>query len=161
MTTIAPPLRVVRTFTQRYRAAAQHVFPLLCPVRECDWIDGWKPALVLSNSGYAELDCTFITGDDDARALWTTTRHEPDNGLIEFVRFGPHDVVSRISIHVQPTADDACTADIRYQHTALSHHADAFIASFSEAHFSSFMEVWQRRLQFYLDTGRMLPAEVA
>jgi hypothetical protein len=158
---IAPPLRVARTFTQHYQAAAQLVFPLLCPVRECDWIDGWNPALVLSNSGYAELDCTFITGDDDKRAIWTITRHEPDDGLIEFVRFGPDDVVTRISIHVRPTAANECTALIRYQHTALSDRADAVIASFSEAYFRSFMELWQRRLQYFLDTGRTLPAEAA
>ena len=37
------------------------VFPLLCPVREADWIDGWNPVLVLTQSGFAEQDCVFIT----------------------------------------------------------------------------------------------------
>ena len=35
---IARPNRVTRSYTQRLIAAPAAVFPLLCPVREADWI---------------------------------------------------------------------------------------------------------------------------
>ena len=40
---ITKPKRVTRTYTQQLVAEPSAVFPLLCPVREADWIDGWDP----------------------------------------------------------------------------------------------------------------------
>jgi hypothetical protein len=153
---IAPPMRVTRCSTQHYAAPASTVFPLLCPVRECDWIPDWRPHAVLSNSGYAELDCTFVTGTGSERAVWTTTRYDAGKGIIEFVRFGPDPVISRIAIRVAPIDAAACSVELRYQHTALSDDGEAAIAAFGEAEFRAFSDRWQRRLQHYLDTGRML-----
>jgi hypothetical protein len=58
---IVKPNRVTRTYTQNLVGAPIAVFPLLCPVREADWIDGWSPPLVVTNSGVAEPDCVFTT----------------------------------------------------------------------------------------------------
>jgi hypothetical protein len=38
--------RVVHEFTQTNPAAPEKVFPLLCPVREGDWLPGWKYRLI-------------------------------------------------------------------------------------------------------------------
>jgi hypothetical protein len=43
---IRAPNRVTRSYKQRLVASVSKVFPLLCPVREADWIDGWNPILV-------------------------------------------------------------------------------------------------------------------
>ena len=51
---IIKPLRVARSYTQRLVAEPSAVFPLLCPVREADWIEDWDPICVFSNSGTAE-----------------------------------------------------------------------------------------------------------
>ena len=61
---ISQPRRVTRTYTQRLTAAPARVFPLLCPVREADWIEGWDPISVWSESGVAEPDCVFTTPSD-------------------------------------------------------------------------------------------------
>lgn len=58
---ITRPYRARRTYTQRLVGAPDTVFPLLCPVREADWIEGWDPVWVASNSGVAEPDCVFVT----------------------------------------------------------------------------------------------------
>ncbi|MDO8986641.1 MAG: hypothetical protein Q7V14_00255 [Coriobacteriia bacterium] len=39
---INKPNRVVRSYTQNLNANPSDVFRLLCPVREADWIKGWK-----------------------------------------------------------------------------------------------------------------------
>ena len=43
-------------------APVEKVFPLLCPVREYEWIDGWSCRLVHSESGFAEKGAIFTTG---------------------------------------------------------------------------------------------------
>ena len=58
---IRAPNRVTHTYKQRLHGAMSKVFPLLCPVREAEWIDGWNPIVVLTQSGYAEQDCVFVT----------------------------------------------------------------------------------------------------
>jgi hypothetical protein len=58
---IREPVRVTRTYTQRLQAPPERVFPLLCPVREADWLERWDPAFVVTASGFVEPDCVFVT----------------------------------------------------------------------------------------------------
>ena len=58
---IEKPTRATRTFVQKLVAPPERVFPLLCPVREADWLDGWDPLAVYTDSGIAEPGCVFIT----------------------------------------------------------------------------------------------------
>jgi hypothetical protein len=63
--------RVSRTYTRKPIASPEAVLPLLCPVREADWIQGWNPHLVVSASGVAERDCAFAARLADAiKAAW-------------------------------------------------------------------------------------------
>ena len=70
---IVGPRRATRSYTQKLVAAPEAVFPLLCPVREADWIAGWDPLLVVSGSGVAERDCVFTTAASPADAIWYIT----------------------------------------------------------------------------------------
>lgn len=62
MTSIRSP-RITRHYTQRIEAPPARVFPLLCPVREADWLEGWGEIveMVHSDSGLAEDGCVFLT----------------------------------------------------------------------------------------------------
>ena len=40
---IKAPNRITRAYDQHLAAEPARVFPLLCPVRELDWIEGWCP----------------------------------------------------------------------------------------------------------------------
>ena len=80
---IVKPNRVSRSYLQKLVAEPSVVFPLLCPVREADWIEGWRPVSVTSDSGIAELDCVFVTSAAPNNAVWYITRHESENGFVE------------------------------------------------------------------------------
>jgi hypothetical protein len=41
--------RVTHTYTQKLDATPERVFPLLCPVREAEWADGWQATASSSN----------------------------------------------------------------------------------------------------------------
>ena len=89
--------RTVGSYTHTVGFPASKVFPLLCPVLEYDWIDGWQCEMVYTDSGVAENNCIFVTSfPDSGRQVWSVSRYEPDS-RIEFVMMGA-DLVSRLDI---------------------------------------------------------------
>src|SRR2546427_12204443 len=53
--------RVTHEYTQTNDAPPEIVFPMLCPVREADWVPGWQYKMIYSKSGMAEAGCVFTT----------------------------------------------------------------------------------------------------
>ncbi len=150
-----PPRRVVRSYTQRLVAPPSAVLPLLCPVREADWIDGWEPLVVFTASGGAEEDCVFVTSSEPDDAVWYVTRHDAEEGFVEMIKFTPGVTACRLTIQLRPT-DEGTAAEITYRHTSLGPAGDRFLRDFTEAHYQDFMQDWERRLNHYLATGSML-----
>jgi hypothetical protein len=152
---IIEPRRVVRTYTQRLIGQPESVFSLLCPVRETDWIHGWDPILVVSQSGVAESDCVFTTAATPANAIWYITRHEPENWFVEMLKITPSVTACRLTIQLRRTVD-GCDAQVTYGHTSLGPEGDNFIAAFTEESYVAFMRNWESRMNHYLLTGRAL-----
>ena len=154
-TAVATPVRVKRTYTQRYAAPVERLFPLLCPVREAEWIEGWAPTLILSESGVAEADCVFVTSASPVDAVWVVTRHEPDNGFVEMIKVTPEVTVCRLSIRLRAVGS-GCEADVCYAHTSLGPRGDAFVDAFTDDAWRRFMRDWELRLAHYLECGEAL-----
>lgn len=38
--------RITRTYGQTINASPEQVFPLICPVRETEWLDGWRYRMI-------------------------------------------------------------------------------------------------------------------
>jgi hypothetical protein len=149
---LTTPNRITRAYTQHLVAEPSRVFPLLCPVRELDWIEGWDPTLVLSSSGVAEPDCVFVTPASPFDAVWFITRHEPDAGFVEMVKISPTVTACKLSIQLS-AAPGGSEAVVTYSHTSLGPAGDAFVAGFTEEHYQAFMRDWEARLNHYLRTG--------
>ena len=133
------------------------MFPLLCPVREADWIAGWDPRLVITASGTAEPDCVFVTPGAPADAVWFVTRHAPADGFVEMLKITPGLTACRLTIQVRPAAGGS-EADVTYSHTSLGPAGDEFVTAFSDAHYRAFMQDWEARLNHYLRHGSALAA---
>ena len=155
---VTRPNRVIRTYTQRLVAGPSEVFPLLCPVREADWIEGWDPSVVFSESGVAEPDCVFLTGESPNDAIWYITRHEPANDFVEMIKITPKVTACKLTIQLHP-AKGGSEAIITYAHTSLGSEGDTFIASFTEDHYQQFMRDWEARINHYLSHGSFLRTE--
>jgi hypothetical protein len=153
---VVEPVRVVRRFTQRLVAPPAAVFPLLCPVRETDWIAGWDPLRVVSASGVAEVDCAFVTAAEPIDAVWYITRHEPASGFVEMLKITPTVTACRLSIQVRHVEGGHSEADITYAHTSLGPAGDAFVAAFTEDAYRRFMQDWESRMNHYLRHGTPL-----
>jgi hypothetical protein len=156
---IKKPNRVLRTFTQKLCAPPSQVFPLLCPVREADWLEHWAPLSVLTHSGAAEPDCVFSTPTSSQDALWYITRHEPETGFVEMLKLTPGVTTCRLQIRLQGTPG-GCEASVTYLHTSLGPAGDAFVEAFTEEHYVEFMRDWEARLNHFLRTGQRLEGGV-
>lgn len=93
--------RIIRVFSKRLPSRGENVFPLLCPVREYEWIPTWECKIVYTDSGYAELGCVFITdfGDSGGAETWVVCSYEKDS-LIGFVKTGEH-LVTRYTVSLK------------------------------------------------------------
>ena len=155
---ITAPNRVTRSYVQRLVAEPSRVFPLLCPVREAEWLERWDPTLVLTRSGVAEPDGVFTTSADGGESVWYITRHEPEAGFVEMIRITPQVTATRLTIQVR-AAEGGSEATVRYTHTSLGPEGDAVVAAFTEEHYAAFMRDWEARLNHYLATGSLLRGE--
>ena len=139
---IKKPCRATRTFTQHLVAEPSRVFPLLCPVREADWIEGWNPVSIISESGIAEPDCVFVTVATPHDAVWFVSRHEPDAGFIEMIKITPEFTACKLSIRLAPFSVGT-DSTVTYSHTSLGPEGDVFVAGFTEDYYAQFMRGWE------------------
>lgn len=147
---VVEPSRVQRTYVQRIEAAPEKVFPLLCPVREAEWVKGWDPSLVFTRSGYAEPDCVFLTGDEESTVYWVMTEVDRENFRLEMVKVTPGETVGKISIALEKAGENATNAHVTYMYTALSEAGEQFIQGYTEEFYTEFMHYWEKSLNKFL-----------
>ena len=154
---IKKPVRVTRTYVQKLVKGPGEVFPLLCPVREAEWVEGWDPLVVYANSGLAEPECVFLTPATPHPAIWFITVHEREHGHVEMLKIVPELTACRLCIQLSATPEGS-EARITYSHTSLGPKGDAFVAAFTEEHYVGFMREWEAQVNHYLTTGKRMPA---
>ena len=157
---ITKPNRATHSYRQRLHAPPARVFPLLCPVREAEWADGWLPELVISSSGVIERDCVFTTPDKLGKAIWYITRYEPAIWFIEMLKIVPGVTACRLEIQLFENGE-GCFADVTYSHTSMSSAGDKFVAAFTAEYYRRFMQAWEKELNHFLKTGSRLTPDNA
>jgi hypothetical protein len=149
--------RVTRQYTQTNSAPPETVFPLLCPVREADWVPGWQYRLIYSKSGVAEAGCVFVTEENGRETTWIITEYDLKKLRIAFVWVDPGMVTAQIRIHLEPSGN-ATSAHIQYTYTALSPEGNREVERFTQDWFRHKMQSWQAAINHYLTTGKLIDA---
>jgi hypothetical protein len=145
--------RVAHEYTQTNDASPEKVFPLLCPVREAEWVPGWRYRLIYSQSGVAEDGCVFATpNDDDTETTWMVTEYDPVKFRIAFSWIHPGVMTAQISIALTEKSDGKTSARIRYTYTGLSPEGNQNIASYDRKWFEKKMQGWEAAINSYLQT---------
>lgn len=142
--------RKIHEYAGFISAPPERVFPLLCPVREYEWLDGWKCRMIYSDSGVAEDNCMFETNNLEGRMTWVVSRYEPSR-RIEFVTFVPDRMTQRLSIMLEAQGSSTRIHWTR-KFTGLSDEGNQAI------------EYWQpewdraitEKLEYFLTKGTML-----
>ena len=149
--------RKTLTYRQLNTGNIQDVFPLLCPVRELDWLDGWQFTMIHSKSGLVEQDCVFTTphhGKSDT--VWYVTMHDPASHKVEFVRVTPGESIVKINIALETFDQTTTQAHITYQYTGLSEEQSRFMETELEHEFKKSMMWWEKSINHYLKTRKKL-----
>lgn len=151
--------RVIHQYTQSNDGPPQRVFPLLCPVREADWVPGWQYRLLYSQSGLAEPGCVFTTPNDDgSETTWLVTEYNPAAFTIAFVWVNPGLVAAQIAIRLEAKSSDQTTAHIAYTYTGLSQQGNQEVERYGAAWFQHKMRSWEAAINHYLRTGKKVDA---
>jgi len=144
--------RAKTDYTHEVEAPPEAVFPLLCPVREYEWVEGWTCEMVFSESGVAEENCVFRTGGaPHGVATWCVTRYELP-AKIEFVVVAA-DMVMRLSITLERTAAGTKLHWVRL-FTGLTDEGNAHAGDRTVERDRALGE----QLNYFLKTGKMLRA---
>ncbi len=148
--------RVRFAHTQNVRAEPEAIFPLLCPVREHDWIPAWECEMVYTTSGVAEEGCVFKThkAGDGAADTWVVSRYEPSE-RISFIRLDPLRAI-RYDIRLEADGGGATTLYWAQEITALDAEGDRHVRTLREEDFVEMVAEEEKLLQQYLDTGEAL-----
>jgi len=159
MTHAHPPVpNLVRlAYAHEIAASADRLFPLLCPVREYEWIEGWECELVHTASGLVEEGCVFVTRrPGEGTTTWVTTVHDPAARKLAFVRVTEGRRVVRMALHVEPLGADRCRLQIAYDVTGVdaAGREEASRAARTGEPYAAIAEALAEKAERYLTTGR-------
>lgn len=160
--------REIRPFTDRKRvrfaqsmtvhATPEEIFPLLCPVREFDWIPHWDCEVIYTESGVAERGCVFLTNKPgEGVDTWVVSHFEPSR-RISFVRVDPKRTLL-YDIFLEPVSaedGDATRLDWIQEITALNDEGDRFVGEQKESDFASMIGKIETMLEYFLRHGEPL-----
>lgn len=116
-------MRKTFEYETELEAPPERVFPLLCPVREREWIPGWRARVVYSQSGYAEDNALFRTHVDMGE-LWVTTRFEPDSFRVEYTVVIRNHAVLRLDLALIPGTGGVTRWRVRRTYTAVENDSE-------------------------------------
>jgi len=150
--------RVVREYRMVHKARPERIFPLLCPVREYDWIPLWRCELLYTQSGVAELGCVFRTdfGDQWGPETWVVSHYRPGE-KIAFVRTGALRT-TRYEVILEGDRDDTALTHLtwRQEITGLNPEGNKLVAAPGDEEFQAMMAALNEMLAYYLATGKSL-----
>jgi hypothetical protein len=149
-------MRINVSYAMHLQASPDRVFPLLCPVREYEWIEPWECEVVYTQSGYAELGCIFKTNfpADVYPDVWVVSGYEP-NEKIEFVRINAIRAM-RFSIRLTDNGDETTTAIWEQIFTGLNPEGNELVKGITNEKYVEDRKLTELRLNHYLVKGEML-----
>jgi hypothetical protein len=148
--------RTIKSYTMRLKGTPEQVFPLLCPVREYEWIETWQCDMVYTESEVAELDCIFKTSfpEDGPEDTWVVSRYERPK-TIEFVRVNALRVV-HFTILLEREEAGASQWTWKQTITGLIAKGDELVTALQDEMYAAKMGMLEKRLNHFLETGTML-----
>ncbi len=152
--------RINREYKTQLNAPPKEAFPLLCPVREYEWIPQWQCEIIYTETGVAELGCVFSTqfGDDYGKEIWVVSHYQPDV-KIGFVRIG-RVRATRYEVELEASKNGS-TITWRQEITSLDDRGTPLLETFSDAKYRAIMKPLNKMLDHYLQHGSPLEVDIS
>lgn len=152
-------MRKSHEYTQTNEAPTEKVFPLLCPVREAEWVPGWQYRLIYSESGVAEDGCVFATPNDSGtETVWVVTHYDPASFTIAYAWVEPGMIATQLWISLAPAPDGKTGLHIRYFYTGLSPAGNSVLDRYTSEWYRNKMQSWEKAINYFLCNGSLIPA---
>jgi hypothetical protein len=149
--------RITRGYRQTIHASAETVFPLLCPVREAEWLDGWQYEMIYSESGLVEEGAVFSTPSEaEEDTVWIVVKHDSSTREVEFARFTNNSRTCLLKIAVKPKGEHSSYVDISYTYTGITSAGNRFVDDFGEDVFLEAVTFWEDSMNYFLETAKRL-----
>ncbi len=154
---MAKKKRLVQIHRERFPFSCAQIFPLLCPVKEDDWIPGWREQkeMIYTESGTAELGCVFITRKQPhliGTAIWVTNVYEP-NEKIQYSAINEH-MVYQIQGDLK-ALPSGCEVTLTRTFSAVTPQGEEFLGRMAEDTAKAPPKLFEL-IAHYLKTGKML-----
>ncbi len=146
------PLRRAGTrFEKTFNTSAEHLFELLCPTKEYDWLPAWRCELLHTERGYAELGTVFKTRFLGPEEIWICTRYEPGKAIC-YHRVSEN-TCGKLEAALTGNAGGTATGAWEITVSALNESGNATVDALeaSRAHLILLFDA----LAHYIDTGEM------
>ena len=147
--------RLILIGQQHYSFPPEDVFPMLCPVREYDYLPSWECDIVYLENELAELGGVFTTlphGEGGEKDVWVISRHDK-NQAIEFVRVNSlRSMLYKIKLEGTPTGGTLAVWEQVI--TGLSEEGNRHVKTLKQSDFTAILVHIEELLQHYLDTSK-------
>ena len=150
--------RIVRSGICKFNEEPEAIFPLLCPVREKDWVVGWNYEMIYSESGYNENGCTFKSEFSGEDAIWTVITYDREKYDLEAVIFVKDMLVVKFLIRLGENEDGTTNALISQTFTSISEKGSHSICENTEELYSKYLAGLEKSMNYYLENGKMISA---
>ena len=162
--------RLVVTSRVTIGAPGSEIFPLCCPVREEEWIDGWTKDtydLVYARGGFNEKNCIFqenytkqLFFGEEGPTAWVTTVHEPAQLALEFLLiFGDIAVLNRAA-HLERLDARATACHCTDTMTLLAGTMSGAELDVLAVRMKGFLHFTWNTLKHYCETGEVLKGQL-
>ena len=149
--------RVSKKFEQLIKFNRQVVFPLICPVREEEWVNGWKYKMIYSGSGFIEKGCTYSTASENGQeTIWYVTIHDDQKFIVEFLRITPGKMIVRTTINLQDAGKGNTLFGVANEYTLLNGEMSSGLENELDDNFNKTMAYFGASLTQYLEAGAKL-----
>ena len=134
--------RVVRSHHFELPMAPSAAFQLFTPEGERAWAKGWEPTYLHPADGHAAPGMVFTTGHGGEETLWTMTRHEPEGGVVEYLRVTPGSRMGSVRVQCAP-AEGGTRVTVTYALTALTPTGNETLRALDVPAYESFIGSWR------------------
>jgi hypothetical protein len=148
------PRQISHVYTQTLAGTPDQILPLLTPLGEKAWCEGWEPTMRFE-AGPPGEDTLFATHEPGAPdTIWLLERFDAAAGHVRYLHVTPGSDVTEIDIRLAATGPGRSEAVVRYTYTGFTERGNALVDARTAEHYLGFMRAWEEQLNAYLARAR-------
>lgn len=145
---------VTRTASLVVDRPVAEAFAFFTPEGERSWAGKWDPAYHHPADGTMQPGLVFTTGEGEEHTIWTVLRHEPEFGLVEYMRTTPGSRTGTVLVQCSPLGDARTRVMVAYSLTALSESGNLVLRGLTDLAFREYIESWEAAIAQVLAARR-------